>query len=256
MASMGEALSRTVLALDLLAAHPEGMSVTELAQALGTSKSTSSRLLAALVEVNLVERDAAQRHFLDVRIWSWGVQAARRLTVLDVARPHIAIAVREAGVPAYVAVVRGDQTLYLESTTLSHEYAMLGLVSYAVPVYACAPGKAVLAFSPAEAQERVLDGPLKKFTPLTLATREELSAELETIRSQGYAVNRGEHYDNGRLAVAAPILDQRGFAVAAVCFYGLPDEGELERVTPALVRLGQVISSSLGYSRSLGALVG
>lgn len=253
---MGETLSRAVQALDLLAAHPEGLSVTELAQALKTSKSTSSRLLAALVEVNLVERDASQRHFLDVRVWSWGVQAARRLTVLDVARPHIAIAVRETGVPAYIAVVRGDQALYLESTTLSHEDAMLSLVSYAVPVYACAPGKAVLAFSSRQAQDKVLSGPLKKFTPLTLATREELSEELETIRRQGYAINRGEHYDNSRLAAAVPILDKRGLAVAAVCFYGLRDEDELQRVIPPLLRLGQVISSSVGYSHSLGMLVG
>ena len=91
---MPETLSRAVEALDLLAAHPEGLSVTELAQKLSTSKSTSSRLLAALVEANLVERNEAQRHFLDVRVWSWGVQAARRLAVLDIARPHIAIAVR------------------------------------------------------------------------------------------------------------------------------------------------------------------
>jgi len=256
MVAMGETLSRAVETLDLLANHPEGLSVTELAQKLLTSKSTSSRLLAALVEANLVERDNAQRHFLDVRVWSWGVQAARRLAVLDIARPHIAIAVRESGVSAYIAVVRGDQTLYLESTTLSHDDAMLSLVSYAVPVYACAPGKAVLAFSPAEAQEKILGGPLKKFTPLTLATREELSAELETIRRQGYAINRGEHYESSHLAVAAPILDQRGLAIASVCFYGIENEDELERVTPPLLRLGTVISSSLGYSRSLSMLVG
>jgi DNA-binding IclR family transcriptional regulator len=256
MVAMGETLSRAVEALDLLAAHPEGLSVTEMAQKLSTSKSTSSRLLAALVEANLVERDNAQRHYLDVRVWSWGVQAARRLAVLDIARPHIAIAVREAGVPAYIAVVRGDQTLYLESTTPAHDDAMISLVSYAVPVYACAPGKAVLAFSPPEAQEKVLNGPLKKFTPLTLATRDELNSELEAVRRQGYAINRGEHYETGQLAAAVPILDQRGLAIASVCFYALQDETELERVLPYLLRVGQVISSSLGYSRSLSMRVG
>src|SRR3954465_11674811 len=98
---MNNSLSRTAQAFDLLASHPRGLSVTELAEKLHTSKSTSSRLLASLVESGLVERDEAQRHFLDVRFWTWGVQAARRLAVLDIARPHIAIAVRELGVPAY-----------------------------------------------------------------------------------------------------------------------------------------------------------
>ena len=253
---MGETLTRMVQALDHLATHPQGLSVTELAHELRTSKSTSSRLLASLVEAGLVERDAAQRHFLDVRVWRWGVQAARRLPVLDIARPHIAIAVRELGVSAYIAVVRGDQTLYLESTTLSHQDAMISLVSYAVPVYACAPGKAVLAFSSPEAQEAILSSPLKKFTPRTFATREELSSELETIRQQGYAVNRGEHFDNNHLAAAAPILDQSGTAIAAVCLYGLETEEELKRVISPLLRLGQVISSSLGYSQPASMLVG
>jgi DNA-binding IclR family transcriptional regulator len=253
---MGETLSRMVLALDHLAANPLGLSVTELAHELHTSKSTSSRLLSSLVEAGLVERDGAQRHFLDVRVWRWGVQAARRLSVLDVARPHIAIAVRELGVSAYIAVVRGDQTLYLESTTLSHQDAMISLVSYAVPVHACAPGKAVLAFSSQEAQEAILSSALKKFTPRTIATREELSEELETVRRQGYAVNRGEHYDNNHLAAAVPILDQSNTAIAAVCFYGMETEERLEGVIAPLLRLGQVISSSLGHSRPAGMLVG
>ena len=239
---MGETLSRMVQALDYLATHPQGLSVTELAHKLHTSKSTSSRLLSSLVEARLVERDAAQRHFLDVRVWRWGVQAARRLSVLDIARPHIAIAVRELGVSAYIAVVRGDQALYLESTTLSHQDAMISLVSYAVPVYACAPGKAVLAFSSEEAQEAILSSALKKFTPRTLATRDELREELDSVRRLGYAVNRGEHFDNNHLAAAVPILDQSSTAIAAV-------------IEP-LLRLGQVISSSLGYSRPASMLVG
>ena len=255
---MADSLSRMVQALDLLARHPRGLSVTELAEKLRTSKSTSSRLLASLVDSGLVERDDAQRHFLDVRFWTWGVQAARRLAVLDIARPHIAIAVRGWGQPAYVAVVRGDQTIYLESTTPSRtdNYAMFNLVSYAVPVYACAPGKAVLAFSTPEAREAVLSSHLQKFTPQTLATREELAEEIETIRSQGYAVNRGEFYDNGHLAAAVPILDHSGIAVAAVCFYGMTDEETLHRLVPPLLQLGEVISASLGYSRSMRELVG
>jgi IclR family transcriptional regulator, KDG regulon repressor len=253
---MANALSRLVQAFDLLAEHPRGLSVTELAEKMRTSKSTSSRLLASLVEDGLVERDEAQRHFLDVRFWTWGVQAARRLAVLDIARPHIAVAVKQYQTPAYVAVVRGHQTIYLESITFSQEDAMFNLVSYVVPVYACAPGKAILAFSSRDSQEEVLKGPLKKFTPHTFATRAGLSGELERIRRQGYAVNRGEHYDNGRLAVAVPIRDQDGVPVAAVCFYGMTAEESLQTVISPLLQLGETVSASLGYSRAVRELVG
>jgi DNA-binding IclR family transcriptional regulator len=253
---MTNALLRTVETFDLLAVHPRGLSVTELAELMKTSKSTASRLLASLVEAGLVERDYAQRHFLDVRFWTWGVQAARRLAVLDIARPHIAIAVKEWATPIYIAVVRGDQTIYLESTTPGKEDAMFNLVSYAVPVYACAPGKAILAFSPQEAIDAVLNGPLRKFTPQTLATREELADELARIKAQGYAVNRSEFYDNARLAAAVPLLDQGGLPVAAVCFYGVTDEEALNKLVEPLRALGEVISASLGYSQPMHELVG
>ena len=254
---MAEALKRIVHAFDLLCENPRGLSVTELADKMGTSKSTSSRLLASLVEAGLVERDDAQRHFLDVRFWTWGVQAARRLAVLDIARPHIAVAVKECDNPAYIAVVRGDQTIYLESLTPSSKgEAMFNVVSYAVPVYACAPGKAILAFSAEEVRESVLRGPLRKFTPRTLATREDLSREIETIREQGYAVNRGEYYDNAHYAAAVPILAQDGLPVAAVCFYGFRDEESLLKLVPRLLELGRVISSSLGYNRQVSQFVG
>ena len=96
---------------------------------------------------------------------------------------------------------------------------------------------------------------MKKFTPQTLASREELSRELETVRCQGYAINRGEYY-NGRFAAAVPILDYAGLAVAAVSFYGLPDEASLQRLIPPLVEIGKVISASLGYGKAVRDVVG
>jgi DNA-binding IclR family transcriptional regulator len=125
-----------------------------------------------------------------------------------------------------------------------------------VPVYACAPGKAILAFSDDVSQEAVLRSPLKQFTPATHATRDDLARELEKIRRDGFALNRGEFYDNGRLAVAAPILDHDATPVAAVCFYGPTDESSIQRLIEPLLQLGQVLSSSLGYNRAYHELVG
>ena len=253
---MGNGLTRMAQVFDLLAANPRGLSVTELAEKMRTSKSTSSRLLASLLESGLVEKDDAQRHYLDVRFWTWGVQAARRLGVLDIARPHIAAAVRRWENPAYIAVVRGDQTIYLESATFTKDDVLFNIVSYVVPVYACAPGKAILAFSPQETIDEVVNSPLKQFTPQTLGTRDKLTAELAKVRQQGYAVNRGEYYDNHHIAAAAPILDQSAAPVAAVCFYGMTEDSALERLVPPLLELGDVISSSLGYNKAMRQLVG
>jgi DNA-binding IclR family transcriptional regulator len=253
---LSNALSKIAETFDALAANPRGLSVTELAQLLHTSKSSSSRLLASLVEAGLVDRDTGQRHFLNVRFWTWGIQAVRRLAVLDVARPHITAAVKSLSVSVFVAIARGDQTIYLECITKRNGDVLSELVSYVVPIYACAPGKAILAFSPEPAVEAVLAGPLVRFTQHTRATRAELEDELESVRRRGYALNRGEHYDNGRLAIAAPVFDQTRLPVAAICFFGFTDQESTEAMVPHLLSLTETVSASLGFSRALQELLG
>jgi DNA-binding IclR family transcriptional regulator len=249
-------LSKAVEAIDLLSQNPRGVSVTELAGLMGTSKSTASRLLASLIEAGLVERDDAQRHFLDVRFWSWGAQSVRRLTVLDVTRPHVTAAVRKHQVPVYVAVARENKAVYLESVALLAGEPFLSLVSYVVPIYACAPGKAILAFSSQEFITTVLNQPLERFTPNTLATKEALMEELVHIRNQGYAVNRGEYADNAKLAIAVPVLDQTACPIAAICFHNLEDEHHAEQLIQPLIELGRTVSMSMGYSPAVHHAVG
>jgi DNA-binding IclR family transcriptional regulator len=253
---MSNILLKAVEALDLVAATPSGLTVTDLAEALNTSKSTASRLLASMVEAGLLERDDAQRHFLDVRFWSWGAQSVRRLAVLDIARPHVAAAVKDLGVSVYITVARERNAIYLENITPLAGYPFMNLVSYVVPIYACAPGKAILAFSPAEMIEAVLDGPLEKFTRNTFASRPELEEELQRIRRLGYAANRGEYADNGRIAIAVPVFDHTGLPVAAVCFHDILDEDKASAFVPDLIALGRTISSSLGYARAVQQVVG
>ena len=89
-----------------------------------------------------------------------------------------------------------------------------------------------------------------------LAGEEDLARELEKIRKDGFAINRGEFYDNGRLAVAAPVLDHNATPVAAVCFYGPTDEESLERLIEPLLQLSEVLSSSLGFNRSYHEMIG
>ena len=69
-------------AMELAASDPGGggLTVTDLADATHISKSTASRLLSSMVEAGMLERDEAQRHFLDVRLWHLGAQSVRRLT--------------------------------------------------------------------------------------------------------------------------------------------------------------------------------
>jgi DNA-binding IclR family transcriptional regulator len=103
-----------------------------------------------------------------------------------------------------------------------------------VPVHTSAMGKAILAWShdPAEEVDALIE--LGRHTTRTLTSRTALKRELLRTRELGYAVN-DEERNVGVRAVGAPVLDQQGFAFAAISV-----QGPTVRITAATVpRLAQ-----------------
>jgi DNA-binding IclR family transcriptional regulator len=83
-----------------------------------------------------------------------------------------------------------------------------------------ATGKAMLAFMPAERVDWILDEyGLVKRTANTITDRDALLSELETVRENGYAVNREEEIEGIR-AVGAPIRTPDGEVLGSVSISG------------------------------------
>ena len=86
-------------------------------------------------------------------------------------------------------------------------------------------------------------------TPYSIASPDVLKLEIAEIRSQGYAVNRGEWHVES-CGIAVPLRDQSGEAVAAIgvaCHASRFSDGFVRRVSdPALIHARE-ISRALGY---------
>jgi len=92
-------------------------------------------------------------------------------------------------------------------------------------LHASSPGKAVLAALPDIEWRAMLDGDLPALTSTTISDPDAFTIEIERVRTQGYAVCRGEDvtYSNG--ASAAIVLGGR--SIAAVDLWG-PDRRVVE----------------------------
>jgi IclR family acetate operon transcriptional repressor len=96
----------------------------------------------------------------------------------------------------------------------------MGEVGLRIPLYSCAPGKAMLAALPGpELDEFFKNVTLKKFTPTTLATRKALQADLAGIRQRGYSLDLAEGME-GIHCVGAAVFDGNDFPIAAVTVIG------------------------------------
>jgi IclR family acetate operon transcriptional repressor len=104
----------------------------------------------------------------------------------------------------------------LEQCVSTHPIKVSGTIGFQVPMYSCAPGKAVLAALPREELDAFFqEVSLKQFTPTTLATRSALEADLAKTRKRGYALDLAEGLE-GIHCVGAAILDEYSYPVAAI----------------------------------------
>jgi IclR family acetate operon transcriptional repressor len=97
------------------------------------------------------------------------------------------------------------------------------------PLHATAVGRAVLAHLPRRDVEELVAGGLERFSDATTVDPDELRAELNRVRAEGYSVNRNQ-YRPGVCAVAAPVLDEDGTPLAAVVISMPEARYQVERV--------------------------
>jgi IclR family acetate operon transcriptional repressor len=104
----------------------------------------------------------------------------------------------------------------LEQCVSSQPIKVSSTVGLQVPMFSCAPGKAVLAHLPAaELDAFFANVKLKAYTSTTLATRSALEADLVKTRKRGYSTDVAEGLEGIHCAAAA-VLDAYRYPVAAV----------------------------------------
>jgi len=118
-----------------------------------------------------------------------------------------------------------------------------------MPLHAGASSKILLAYLPAEEQDRIMERGLPRYTENTITDPIQLKKELAGIREKGYAYSDQE-LDSAAKAIAAPIRDHSGKAIAGLSLAGSVDrfnEENLERYIRLVKECADKISKVLGY---------
>lgn len=177
---------------------PEGATHSEIAQALGLSKSSAHNLLGTLEEIGWVQRNEARAYLLGSRLIGLGAAATRRISVVGLAVRRLATFAHEYGLSFAVAQLtpEGDAQVVERIYPSSDEHVGIAIGSR-YGDFAGALGKAILALeSPETARELVEGTELRAFTTRTITDPEALLAEAAEIRGRGWAASEGELNDN------------------------------------------------------------
>ena len=197
-------------------AKQEVAGVTEIANAVGTTKARAHRHLRTLINAGYaVQEPGGERYAAGPRLIVLAQMLTQENSLTRVARP-VMHRLREAfGHTITLARVNGGVVKMidaLEGNGLINIGVRIGLD---LPLHANAGGKLALAFGEPDVRRWIETLTLDKFSEHTITDRETLKAEVEAVRRQGWA-NAPEEFVLGINAVSAPIFDRDKRLVATL----------------------------------------
>jgi DNA-binding IclR family transcriptional regulator len=209
--------SKTLALLETLARlEGDSFGVTEVAHDIGLPKSTTHRLLKTLEDHGFVAR-IGTRYRLGGRFFEMSESAwwAEHGELREVSyRPLAWMFERSEAIAVHLAILRGRDVVYVDKITRPEGTRLPSRIGGHFPATCTGLGKAILAFSDRVLVEAVLDEPLARVTPYSIAAHRQFLDQLNQTRAVGYAVER-EEACHGTICVAAPIL-RNGRAIAAL----------------------------------------
>jgi len=235
-----QSLARGLKIMELMAAHEDGIGVTELAEKLGVDKSSASRLVHTLARYGYAEQIAGTRRYrLGPQVVRLSRSLLTRMPLREEAKPFLRQLVDRTGECAHLAILAQGQALYIDQVESPATLRVTTGVGTLAPLHCTALGKCLLAFT----DDVPLPAELPAFTPRTITDHETLRLHLEQTRRQGYAVD-DEEYDYGVRCVAAPVYDFRGKVIGAIGISGPAGRMSLDHL-PDFARIVMEISKGL-----------
>jgi IclR family acetate operon transcriptional repressor len=235
-----QSVDRALTLLEALARAGAPIGVGELAERTGLPQGTAHRLLQGLQHRGYVRHDASRKYSVGTAALRLGDAAQRSLA--RSARPYLAELVEISGETANLAVLEGDQVVYVAQVPSPHTLRMFAEVGRHVPPHSTAVGKVLLAAMPRERAVSILRrAGLPRRTPSTITSLDDFDRELDAVLERGWAADE-EEQEPGVRCVAVPV-GEPGQVVAAVSLSG-PAERFGGGRDPELVATMQRVSHS------------
>jgi DNA-binding IclR family transcriptional regulator len=230
--------------LDVVEAVSRGAgTLTQLADALGLTRSTAHRLAATLVERRYLAYTPREGYRLGAQLLSLGHQAQQQADIVQIARPHIEALAAMSQDTVHLGVIDSDQALYLDKVPGCRRITISSRVGDRQPLSSTGLGKALM-----------LDHPPHYWEARFAAEQASGSAEDWRERMTGYvaagrAFDLEENEDQIR-CVAAPIRDAAGGVVAAISVSSAAqymDDDRMQSLGEDVLETARAISVDLGW---------
>lgn len=211
--------------LKILRKPPYSLSLTEIAEKLGVTKSGALKILKIMSDNAFVIRDIkTKRYSLGPALLRLGNVYKELKGIVEIGRPilkHLTDVTKET---SYITIWEHDEAFIIlkEDGSRGVLYKLEGDQVYGdeIPIHCGASSKLLAAFQDEEFIHDLVDSMnLTSYGPNTIIDRDELKREFSRIRNQKYSISN-EEYSAGLVAMAVPIFDKNQQVWCAISVAG------------------------------------
>jgi IclR family acetate operon transcriptional repressor len=243
---------RVLAILNALGSFPDGIGLNDLARLVNSPRSSVHRALGALRRADLIEQDRDSRYRLGYGLLKLAFSYYEELDEVSRLRPVLSALASEFGETTHYAILDRAEVVYLAKVQpSSSRYQMTSVIGGRNPAYCTGVGKALLAYA-LTTQDQVEEfvgrheSPLVEHTANTITTAEDLYKELESIRREGYALDREEN-ELGINCLAIPLfLTSKSVPDGAISITAVAQRFPLERLEASIDMARAMIRDHLG----------
>jgi IclR family acetate operon transcriptional repressor len=242
-----QSLERAFDLLERMADAGGEVGLSELSASSGLPLPTIHRLMRTLVSCGYVRQQHNRRYALGPRLIRLGESASRLLGVW--ARPHLARLAEATGETANMALLDGDEVVYVAQVPSKHSMRMFTEVGRRVLPHSTGVGKALLAHLPGDEVRALLARTgMPAATDKTITSPDRFLAALDEVRAAGYAVDDNEQ-EIGVRCLAVPIPGSPTAAAISISGpAGRVTDTATERIVPVLQEVAGALSRVLTSS--------
>ncbi len=242
-------LERALQIIETMAQEPKSFGVTEISKILGFPNNNVFRILKTLVLHNYVTEKNRQ-YRLSSKFLALGYSNLGEVNLVEKSIDIMRELRNEAKETVLLGTIIDTDGVVLEQVLGSYEIKFSIDVGHKFLLHTAAPGKAMLAYTPDEELNRILDTmKYERFNKRTIKNKSEMMKCLSDVREKGYAVDIAERIE-GLHGVACPIINYLKYPVASIWITGpserMPNK-ELEKLGSIVKHYALKISQRLGY---------
>lgn len=239
-----QSVQRAFTLLETIADHGGTMGLTQLGDKAELPLPTIHRLVRTLVDLGYLRQDAHRQYVLGSALTRLGESAAGTLSVW--ALPHLQRLVDELGESANLAMLEGDQIVYVAQAQSRRSMRMFTEAGRRVLPHSTAVGKAILSTMP---RDDVHD--LLKRTGMPSYTDSTITSAVRFLEALDWSVEHGYGLDEGEqevgvccVAVLVPEVPTR-LAISVSGPVTRMSEEFVARAVPLLQKAGRNLSLDL-----------